>query len=319
MRRHLLFATFLLLALLVMTHASGQDLAQAAPPAEGEVIHTVQTGENLFRIGLRYNVAWQTIAAANGISGTYIYVGQQLVIPGTLADPPPAEAVIEQPVEVDAAPPAEDTAVEQPQPAPVAPPISASGAVTHVVQRGDVLSRIAQRYVTTVETLVALNQLANPNLIYAGQTLLLPDGSPLDQAGQQAPPPAPPAVAKRILVDLSDQRMYVYENGQLIWQFVVSTGMAGSPTAPGSYHVQSKIPSAYGSSWNIWMPNWLGIYWVGNLENGIHALPIMSNGSQLWAGYLGTPISYGCVVLSQADSDLLWAWADIGTPVDIQW
>lgn len=43
--------------------------------------HTVQRGENLFRIGLKYGVSVAAIQAANGISGTTIYVGQRLVIP----------------------------------------------------------------------------------------------------------------------------------------------------------------------------------------------------------------------------------------------
>jgi hypothetical protein len=83
--------------------------------------------------------------------------------------------------------------------------------------------------------------------------------------------------------------------------------------------VQSKIPNAYGSTWDIWMPDWLGIYWSGGLENGIHALPILPNGATLWAGFLGRPISYGCVVLGTYDAEVLYNWADMGTPVDIQW
>ena len=58
---------------------------------------------------------------------------------------------------------------------------------------------------------------------------------------------------------------------------------------------------------------------VGKFTNGIHALPILSNGTTLWDGYLGTPISYGCVVLGTQEAQLLYDWADIGTPVDIQW
>lgn len=45
------------------------------------VVHTVRAGENLFRIGLRYGVPFQQIAADNGIGTSWtIYVGQQLVI-----------------------------------------------------------------------------------------------------------------------------------------------------------------------------------------------------------------------------------------------
>jgi len=124
--------------------------------------------------------------------------------------------------------------------------------------------------------------------------------------------------SKYILVDISEQHMYVYQNDSLIYSFVASTGM-NNATAVGHFAVQSKISNAYGSTWDIWMPYWLGIYWAGGLENGIHALPILSNGATLWEGFLGRPISYGCVVLSTYDAALLWDWAEIGTPVEIRY
>jgi lipoprotein-anchoring transpeptidase ErfK/SrfK len=123
---------------------------------------------------------------------------------------------------------------------------------------------------------------------------------------------------KYILVDISEQHMYVYEGDALVYSFVASTGI-NNGTRTGVFAVQSKIPNAYGSTWNIWMPNWLGIYWSAGLENGIHALPILSNGATLWEGYLGSPVSYGCVVLGTYEAQLLYDWAEIGTPVEIQW
>jgi lipoprotein-anchoring transpeptidase ErfK/SrfK len=131
---------------------------------------------------------------------------------------------------------------------------------------------------------------------------------------------SPPSYSgsKYILVDISEQHMYVYENDALIYSFIASTGM-GNSTRVGTFSVLNKIPNAYGATWNIWMPDWLGIYWSGSLQNGIHALPILPNGATLWAGYLGTPISYGCVVLDTYDAQALYNWADIGTPVEIRW
>ena len=111
--------------------------------------------------------------------------------------------------------------------------------------------------------------------------------------------------------------MYVYEGDTLVYSFVASTGMGGA-TRVGAFAVQDKIPNAYGATWNIWMPSWLGIYDAGSLENGIHALPILSNGATLWAGYLGTPISFGCVVLGSTEAQELYDWAEIGVPVIIQ-
>jgi lipoprotein-anchoring transpeptidase ErfK/SrfK len=124
--------------------------------------------------------------------------------------------------------------------------------------------------------------------------------------------------AKYILVDISEQHMYVYDGDSMIYSFVASTGI-NNATRVGTFAVQSKIPNAYGSTWNIWMPNWLGIYWAGGLENGIHALPILPNGATLWEGYLGRPVSYGCVVLGTYEAGLLYDWAEIGTTVEIRW
>lgn len=122
---------------------------------------------------------------------------------------------------------------------------------------------------------------------------------------------------KYILVSISQQHLYAYDNGQLVYSFIASTGM-GNSTRVGTFNVLDKIPNAYGATWNIWMPNWLGIYWSGSLENGIHALPILTDGNRLWAGFLGTPISFGCIVLGVDNALQLYNWAEVGTPVEIQ-
>ncbi len=140
---------------------------------------------------------------------------------------------------------------------------------------------------------------------------------PPDMAGQQDASQAS-AGGKYILVSISDQHMLAYENGQVVFSFVASTGMRNS-TRVGTFSILDKIDNAYGSTWDIWMPDWMGIYYSGTLENGIHALPILPDGNRLWAGFLGTPISFGCVVLSSNDADQLYNWAEIGTPVEIRW
>ncbi|MFZ4827214.1 MAG: LysM peptidoglycan-binding domain-containing protein [Phototrophicaceae bacterium] len=56
--------------------------ATPATPSTGSRTYTVQKGDNLFRIGLRFGVPYQQIATANGITDpTKISVGQVLTIP----------------------------------------------------------------------------------------------------------------------------------------------------------------------------------------------------------------------------------------------
>jgi peptidoglycan endopeptidase LytE len=57
---------------------------------------------------------------------------------------------------------------------PTTPP-PASGQV-YYVQRGDTLKIIAAKFNTTVDTILQLNHILNPNLIYVGQGITLPAG-----------------------------------------------------------------------------------------------------------------------------------------------
>ncbi len=86
---------------LIIPAGTGVASAGAAAPVSQPVVsnstgggyHTVQRGENLFRIGLRYGVSVAAIQAANGLSDTTIYVGQRLIIPagtGVTSGPGPA-------------------------------------------------------------------------------------------------------------------------------------------------------------------------------------------------------------------------------------
>ena len=121
-----------------------------------------------------------------------------------------------------------------------------------------------------------------------------------------------------ILVGIAEQRMHVYDGEERVFDFVVSTGEPGRETAVGEFEILNKIDMAYASTWNLDMPYWMGIYWAGSLQNGIHSLPIVKHtGYKLWDGYLGQRVSYGCVILSDEDSASLYNWAEVGTKVKI--
>ena len=74
-------------AVVITTPKPSKTTSTQATPAPtssntGSSTYTVQTGDNLFRIGLRFGVPYQQIATANGITDpTKISVGQVLIIP----------------------------------------------------------------------------------------------------------------------------------------------------------------------------------------------------------------------------------------------
>jgi LysM repeat protein len=82
--------------------------------------------------------------------------------------------------------------VAAPPPMPAAP---SEPTWTYVVERGDTLSRIGRRYGASVDEIVRLNRIAEPDRIEIGQRLRIPLGSPR---------PAPPETAS------SEQRLRDY-------------------------------------------------------------------------------------------------------------
>jgi LysM repeat protein len=275
----------------------GQQLVIPAPrdgivtARKNENTHVVQAGENLYRIAFRYGITVISLAQANGITNpTQLGVGQEIVIPGGSDDLVVVGSL---------------------------PPVTGQ---THVVQIGETLSGIARRYDLSIWLLARANSLTNPSLVVPGQVLVIPGSNPPTPV--PTPPPSPPPSrvgSKRIVIDLSEQRLYAYRGNVLVYAFVASSGKPGSGTRTGTFSVLDKYPNAYASTWDMQMPYFMGIYWSGSLENGIHALPILSNGQTLWAGYLGTPVSFGCIILSTENARTLYYWADIGTPVEIQY
>lgn len=125
---------------------------------------------------------------------------------------------------------------------------------------------------------------------------------------------------KRIVVSLSEQRTWVYENGQLKWEWPSSTGISSSPTAPGIFQIQSHEPNAYAGIWDLWMPSFMGIYRpvpTSEFMNGFHGFPTRGNSQLLWTGDLGHPVTYGCVLLSSENAALLYEWAEDGVVVEV--
>jgi len=85
---------------------AAQPTATTARPATGmTILHTVQTGENLYRIAQKYGTSVQAIAQANGLADvTRVAVGQKIAIPNIQAttEPEPTETPTMTPTPVPA-------------------------------------------------------------------------------------------------------------------------------------------------------------------------------------------------------------------------
>lgn len=103
--------------------------------------YTVKRGDTLSEIALKYNTTVSNLANLNNISNpNLIYPGQVITINGS-------------------------NNIENGQ--------NSCGKITYTIKRGDTLSSIARKYNTSVNKLVMLNNISNPNLIYAGNIILI--------------------------------------------------------------------------------------------------------------------------------------------------
>jgi lipoprotein-anchoring transpeptidase ErfK/SrfK len=181
----------------------------------------------------------------------------------------------------------------------------------HTVRPGESYSSIGYNYGIPYPWI----QQANPGIdtLSVGDVVTVP--SPDDML------PLPVVTDKRVVVSISQQRAWVYEDGQLKWEWPASTGISSSPTSPGIFQIQSHEQEAYASNWDLNMPHFMGIYRpvpTSDFMNGFHGFPNRDGFNLLWTGDLGTPVTYGCILLSSDSAQALYNWAEEGVVVEIQ-
>jgi hypothetical protein len=182
---------------------------------------------------------------------------------------------------------------------------------TYVVQPGDVLFDIAYRHGFPQWRLEEANPDVEPDGLLIGMELTIPSIDVLF--------PEPLVPGKRIEIDLPEQRLRAYEDEALVYDLTCSSGISTTPTIAGQFQVLFKEPQAYAQRWSLEMPYFMAVYYEGpDFANGIHELPITAGGHRLWAGYLGWPASYGCIILDVGDAEKLYDWAPVGTLVRIE-
>ena len=248
-------------------------------PADGGY-YTVQPGDSLSTIALRYAMTQADLMRLNGLSDpSFVWVGQQLRVTAR-AQPLAAAAV--------------DTAAAVQQAANI-----------HVVAAGDSLSAIAQTYGTTVDELLIANGLPNANFVFVGQRLRVPAGRAVQEM-TMAVAGAPADGARRIEVNLSAQTLTAYQGDVAIMQTTVSTGKWSTPTVQGTFHIGTKYASQdmYGDDYYLPGVPWVMYFYEGFAIHGAY-----------WHANFGTPTSHGCVNMRPDEAEILYDWAVPGTEV----
>lgn len=139
--------------------------------------------------------------------------------------------------------------------------------------------------------------------------------------------PLRPVRDKRIVVNLAEQYLRVYEAGAVVFEWSVSTGIERAPTSPGVFQILSHEDAAYGSSYALcdedncgqWELRWfMGVYEISpGLVNGFHGAVTLPDGTYLAGNQVGKPYTYGCIMSTDTQAKLLYDWAQEGMIVEI--
>ena len=273
--------------------AQAELAAAAAPvPAEGT------TG-----------VADTTAASLNGmLDSAGFYVGAERTVPvdrATLASwltvTPAAQGTFE--ISADAG--AIQAAVDG---LPASVDRAAVNSTTIVNQSGKVLSTpregVVGRQLETTDGIANAyaEQLASGNAVYA---------LPVKEVAF-----ATTSLARLLEVDLSEQRLYVKENGAVVDSWLISSGLPNTPTYTGHYTINYKtsVQTMNGFDRDA-QGNITGTYSTPNVR-----WPMYFNGGQAfhgvyWHNAFGTQRSHGCVGMPESRAKQIYDWAPYGVDV----
>lgn len=122
---------------------------------------------------------------------------------------------------------------------------------------------------------------------------------------------------KRIVVDLSEQMIYAYDEEKLFMKEPISAGLKDTPTPRGTFTIFKKTPSRYmqgpiegvsdqyydlpGVPWDLYFTA------EGAVIHGTY-----------WHDHFGEPWSHGCVNISPQIAKKLYEWSVLGMPVIVQ-
>lgn len=178
---------------------------------------------------------------------------------------------------------------------------------THTVEAGQELGLIARMYNVSMEDIITLNDISDPNLLYVGQALTIPASGVYEPTAADAPP-APNNRGRSILVSISSQRIYAYENGTLVHSHITSTGLPDTPTVLGDYAVYVKYVADDMSGPDYFLPQvpWTMYFFQGYAIHGTY-----------WHNSFGRPMSHGCVNLPVDEAQWFFNFAEVGTPVRV--
>ncbi len=123
-------------------------------------------------------------------------------------------------------------------------------------------------------------------------------------------PPEGVTTNRWIEIDLFEQVMAVYEDGQLQFATIVATGVEPFYTRPGVFQIKEKKPLE--TMRGAFEADRSDFYYLQDVPWTMYFDEARALHAAYWRTFFGYPQSHGCVNLSPGDANWLFQWADEG-------
>ncbi len=120
------------------------------------------------------------------------------------------------------------------------------------------------------------------------------------------------ALFRRVEVDLSEQRTYLYENEKLVKSWAISSGKFGSDTDLGRFKIYAQLRSQNMGREDITKPPF---YYTPNVPYVSYYNADEALHGAYWHNNFGTRMSHGCVNMPVDAAKFVYEWATKGTEV----
>lgn len=161
----------------------------------------------------------------------------------------------------------------------------------HIVKQGETLYSISEDYRIPLSSIIRANQIQNPNMLYIGQSILIPGL------------PNPDQIPYMIQVSIKKRTLTLLKNNIIVKTFPIAVGRILHQTPIGEFVIINKAPNPGGPFGTMWMS-------LSKKHYGIHGTNNPSS--------IGKSVSRGCIRMYNADVERLANMVPIGTRVVIR-
>jgi hypothetical protein len=127
--------------------------------------------------------------------------------------------------------------------------------------------------------------------------------------------PADTGWGRRIIFDISDQRVWLVDAGDKVRRTYLVSGSVTDNLDPGTYAVYSRSRWATGVDDSGTMQYFVRFTHGDHAAIGFHSIPTKNGHLLQTRAQLGTPQSHGCIRQALPDAIRLWNFAPVGTKV----